>query len=74
MPVLAIELDAALGDDGLEIGERGKGGVHDRLVEHGPEVLGRLEFGCVAGQGDQPDPVWNGKVRCASRPGPARAR
>ena len=29
MPVLAIELDAALGDDGLEIGERSKVGVHD---------------------------------------------
>jgi hypothetical protein len=61
--VLAVEFDAALGDDGLEIGKCRKVGVHDRLVEHGPEVLGRLKLGCVAGQVDQPDPVRNRKVR-----------
>ena len=61
--VLAVEFDAALGDDGLEIGKCRKVGVHDRLVEHGPETLRRLKLGCVARQMEQPDPVWNAKVR-----------
>src|SRR4051795_13726487 len=40
------------------------GGVHTiRLVEHGPETLRRLKLGCVARQMEQPDPVWNAKVR-----------
>src|SRR5829696_2191093 len=61
--VLAVEFDAALGDDGLEIGKCRKVGVHDRLVEHGPETLRGLKLGCVARQMEQPDPVWNAKVR-----------
>jgi hypothetical protein len=61
--VLAVEFDAALGDDGLEIGKGRKVGVHDRLVEHGPETLRGLKLGCVARQMEQPDPVWNAKVR-----------
>src|SRR3954452_6955748 len=43
---------------------RPSGGVHTiRLVEHGPETLRRLKLGCVARQMEQPDPVWNAKVR-----------
>src|SRR3954464_6349243 len=34
-----------------------------RLVEHGPETLRRLKLGCVARQMEQPDPVWNAKIR-----------
>src|SRR3954466_12408986 len=34
-----------------------------RLVEHGPETLRGLKLGCVARQMEQPDPVWNAKIR-----------
>src|SRR5215204_6171101 len=61
--VLAVEFDAALGDDGLEIGKCREVSVHDRLVEHGPETLRRLKLGCVARQMEQPDPVWHETAR-----------
>src|SRR3954453_3247644 len=43
--------------------QRGLSVVHDRLVEHGPEALGRLQLGCVGRQVDEPDPVRDGQVR-----------
>ena len=47
---LRIEAAAALGDDGLEVGKGGEVPVGDRLVDQGPEMLGRLRFRAVGGR------------------------
>ena len=57
-----VELDAAAGDCRLKVCQCREIGVDDRLVEHGPEALGRLKLGCVAGQVHEPDPVRHGKA------------
>src|ERR687893_549655 len=51
---LRIEPSAALGDDGLEVGERGEVPIDGGLVDQGPEVLGRQEY--------QADPVGYGEA------------
>ena len=61
--LIAIENEAALGDDALEIGKGREVLVGERLVEDRPEVLGGLKLGGVRGQVDEPDPVRHGQVR-----------
>ncbi len=48
-----VEALAALGDDGIEVGERGEMPVGDRLVHQRPEALGGLELRAVR---DRPEP------------------
>ncbi len=45
-----IEAAAALGDNGVEVVERGEVLVGDRLVHQRPEPLGGLEFGAYGGR------------------------
>ena len=61
--LIALESDAALGDGVLEIGKGLEAAVSERLIEDGPEVLSRLQFGRVPGQVDELDPIWDGQVR-----------
>ena len=57
-----IENATALGHDVLEISKRGEVLVGEWLVEDGPEVLGRLQFGGVWGQVDEPEALRDGQV------------
>lgn len=59
---MAVEGPASVCDDGLEIVEGIEAAVDDGLVEDGPERLGRLEFGRIGGQEDEPDGVWHVQV------------
>ena len=43
--MIAIENATALGDDVLEISKRREVLVGEGLIQHGPEVLGGLQFG-----------------------------
>ncbi len=52
-----VEPSAALGDDGLEVGEGGEVPIDDRLVDQGPEMLGRLQLRTVGRQEDEADPL-----------------
>ena len=61
--LIAIENTTALGHDALEIGEGLEVAVGERLIQDGPQVLGRLQFGRVARQVDEPDPIRDGQVR-----------
>jgi hypothetical protein len=61
--LFGIEVEAAPCDDGFEVCEAGEVGVDERFVEHGPEALGRLQFGRVGRQVDEPDPGRDGEVR-----------
>ena len=61
--LIAIENATTLGDGSLEIGEGREVLVGERLVEDGPEVLGRLEFGRVARQVDEPETLRHDQVR-----------
>ena len=61
--LIAIENAAALGHDLLELSKRPEGAVGERLIQNRPEVLCRLEFGRVPGQGDEPDPIRHNQVR-----------
>src|SRR6185312_16129458 len=63
--LIAIENATALGDDVLELSKRPEVVVGEWLIEDGPEVLSRLQFGRVWGQVEGPDPVRNCQVRCA---------
>ena len=60
---MAIEDPAALGDGSFEISEGREVPIGERLIQNRPEVLGRLQFGRVPGQVDEPDPVRNSQVR-----------
>ena len=57
-----LEPSAAFGDDGLELGERGEVPVDDRLVDQGPEMLGRLQLRAVGRQEHQADPLGDGQA------------
>src|SRR5215207_8272680 len=59
---LRMEAAAALGDDGLEVGKGGEVPVGDRLVDQGPEMLGRLRFRAVGRQEDEADPLGDGQA------------
>src|SRR3712207_5955917 len=63
-----VEPSAALGDDGLEIGEGGEVPIDDGLVDLRPEMLGRLQFRTVGRQEDEADPLGDDQ---ALRPVPA---
>jgi hypothetical protein len=57
-----IELATAFGEDGAEVVQRGDMLIDDRLVHHGPEMFGWLEFGRIGRQEDEADPVGDGQV------------
>src|SRR3712207_7883681 len=56
-----VEAAAALGDDGVEVVERGEVLVGDRLIHRRPQPLGGLEFGAVRRQERKRDPVRDRK-------------
>src|SRR3954465_6095744 len=56
-----VEGDAALGDRTVEVLDRAEVLVGERLVEHRPEALGRLELGAVGRQVDEPDALGDGQ-------------
>ena len=60
--LIAVENATALGDDVLKIGEGLEVLVGQWLVEDGPEVLGRLQFGRVPGQVDEPEALGHDQV------------
>src|SRR3712207_8511855 len=57
-----VEAAAALGDDGVEVVERGEVLVGDRLIHRRPQPLGGLEFGAVRRQERKRDPVRHGQA------------
>src|SRR3712207_6417997 len=57
-----VEPSAAFGDTGMERVQRGEMRVGDRLVDQGPEMLGRLQFRGIGWQEHQADPVWHGEA------------
>src|SRR4051794_41826498 len=61
--LIAFEDPATVCDGAFEIGEGVEVLVGERLVEDGPEVLGGLKLGRVAGQVDEPDPIPHDQVR-----------
>ena len=60
--LLVDEVEASLGDDGLEFGDAGNMPVDDGLVHEGPECLSGLQLGTVRWQIDEPQSVWHGEV------------
>lgn len=60
---VVCEGDAALGDDGVELGEALEVSVDDRLIDMDPEGLGRLELGGVGRQVDEADALGHGERR-----------
>ena len=56
-----METTAALGDDGVELGERGEVPIDDGLVDQRPEALGGLQLRTVGRQEDEPDAVRHGE-------------
>ena len=86
--LIAIEKAVALGHDPL-VSKRREVPVRERLIQDGPEVLSRLEFGRVPGEVDEPEAVRHDQVGCgvpagivesehddplSSCPGPTRKR
>src|SRR3954452_5889680 len=61
--LIASEDPATVCDGAFEISEGLEVLVGERLVEDGPEVLGGLKLGRVAGQVDEPDPIRHDQVR-----------
>src|SRR3954449_3561359 len=61
--LIASEDPATVCDGAFEISEGLEVLVGERLVEDGPEVLGGLKLGRVAGQVGEPDPIWHDQVR-----------
>src|SRR4051812_50202792 len=55
--LIAIEDPATVCDGAFEIGEGLEVLVRERLVEDGPQGLGRLQLGGVAGQGYEAGPI-----------------
>ena len=60
---MAIEDAATVCDGSFEIGEGLEVRVGERLIEDGPKVLGRLQFGGVARQVDEPETLGHDQVR-----------
>jgi hypothetical protein len=60
---MAIEDPATVCDGSFEIGEGREVLVGEGLVENRPEVLGRLQFGGVARQVDEPETLGHDQVR-----------
>jgi hypothetical protein len=60
---MAIEDSATVCDGSFQIGKGLEVLVGERLVEDGPEVLGRLQFGGVARQVDEPEALGHDQVR-----------
>ena len=57
-----VEAAAALGDGGVELGERGEMPIDDRLIHQRPEALGGLQLGAVGRQEHQADPLGDGQA------------
>ncbi len=60
--LIAIENTTTRGDDLLEIGKGREVLIGERLIEDRPEVLGRLQFGGVARQVDEPETLGHDQV------------
>ena len=58
---IVAEGDAALGDDGIEVGEGVEVLVDDGFVDVGPEGFGRLQLGGVGRQEDEADAFGDGE-------------
>ncbi len=62
---LRIEPSAALGDDGLEVGEGGEVPIDDGFVDQGPEMLSRLQLRTV---GRKEHPASSAAEKSLERP------
>src|SRR5829696_5182946 len=60
--LIGFEVPATVCDRAFQIGKGLEGAVRERLIQNGPEVLGRLKLGRVWGQVDEPDPIRNSQV------------
>ena len=67
---VGVECDALAGDGGVEVSEAVEVPVGDRLVDVGPQRLGRLEFGGVE---PAPDLIWGQEVDEADAVGDCEA-
>jgi hypothetical protein len=61
------ELDASVGDDGVEVGKGGEVLVGNGLVDVDPEGFGRLQFGVVGWQIDEADALGGLRGRAVPR-------
>jgi len=61
---MAIEDPATVCNGSLEISKGREVPIGEGLIQDGPEVLGELKLGRVAGQGDQPEALGHDQVRC----------
>ena len=59
---VGVEGDALLGDGGVEVDEGVEVLVDDSLVDVDPERLGRLQFGGIGRQIDEPDALGHGEA------------
>jgi hypothetical protein len=62
--LIASEDPATVCDRAFQIGEGLEVLVCERLIQNGPEVLGRLKLGRVRGQGGEPEALRHDQVRC----------
>ena len=62
--LIALENPATVCDRAFQISEGLEVPVGERLIQDGPEVLGGLKLGRVAGQVDQPEALGHDQVRC----------
>jgi hypothetical protein len=60
---VGVEVEAAAGDDPVDLVQGREVPVDERLVEEGPEALGGLELGRVGRQVDEPDAARDGEPR-----------
>src|SRR5215204_6780503 len=61
---MAIADPATVCNGSLEISKGREGAIGEGLIQDGPEVLGGLKLGGVAGQVDQPEALGHDQVRC----------
>jgi hypothetical protein len=61
---MAIEDPATVCNGSLEISKGREVPIGEGLIQDGPEVLGGLKLGGVAGQVDQPEALGHDQVRC----------
>ena len=59
---VGVEGDALAGDGGIELGEGVEVSVDDRLVDVGPQRLGRLELGRVGWEMDEAEAIGHGEA------------
>ena len=59
---IGIEVSAWLFDDGLPVGQALEVPVDDGFIDEAPQMLGRLEFGGVGWQVDEPQPLGHAQT------------